>query len=83
MMRWRQPKAQLKALWRQLLRLERPRQQPAVWRPRDTLSVALVCVLAALLASWPLLVEPSITAGMPAPSRPGPQGRHRGRQHRA
>lgn len=67
MMRWRQPKAQLKALWRQLLRLERPRQQPAVWRPRDTLSVALVCVLAALLASWPLLVEPSITAGMPAP----------------
>jgi len=67
MMRWRQPKAQLKALWRQLLRLERPRQQPAVWRPRDTLSVALVCLLAALLASWPLLVEPSITAGMPAP----------------
>ncbi|NDC34458.1 MAG: HDIG domain-containing protein [Synechococcaceae bacterium WB9_2_112] len=66
-MRWRQPKAQLKALWRQLLRLERPRQQPAVWRPRDTLSVALVCLLAALLASWPLLVEPSITAGMPAP----------------
>jgi hypothetical protein len=67
MMRWRQPKAQLKALWRQLLRLERPRQQPAVWRPRDTLSVGLVCLLAALLASWPLLVEPSITAGMPAP----------------
>ncbi|MEB3276825.1 MAG: HDIG domain-containing protein [Cyanobacteriota bacterium] len=63
MMRWRQPKD----LWRQLLRLERPRQQPALWRPSDTLSVLLVCVLVALLSSWPLLIEPSIRAGMPAP----------------
>jgi putative nucleotidyltransferase with HDIG domain len=63
MMRWRQPKV----LWRQLLRQERPRQQPAVWRPQDSFAVLLVCVLVALLASWPLLVEPSIRAGMPAP----------------
>jgi len=63
MMRWRQPKV----LWRQLLRLERPRQQPALWRPRDTVSVLLVCALVAVLASWPLLIEPSIRAGMPAP----------------
>ncbi|MFZ9270062.1 MAG: HDIG domain-containing metalloprotein [Prochlorococcaceae cyanobacterium] len=63
MMRWRQ----LNVLWRQLLRLERPRQQPALWRPRDTLAVLLVCVLVAVLASWPLLVEPSIRPGMPAP----------------
>jgi len=63
MMRWRQPKV----LWRQLLRLERPRQQPAVWRPQDSVAVVLVCALVALLASWPLLVEPSIRAGMPAP----------------
>ncbi|MBM5797005.1 MAG: HDIG domain-containing protein [Cyanobacteria bacterium K_Offshore_0m_m2_072] len=62
-MRWRQPKV----LWRQLLRLERPRQQPALWRPRDTVSVLLVCALVAVLASWPLLIEPSIRAGMPAP----------------
>ena len=67
MMRWRQPKAQLKALWRQLLRLERPRQHPSDWRGRDSLAVLLVCALVALLASWPLLVEPSIKAGMPAP----------------
>lgn len=63
MMRWRQPKV----LWRQLLRLERPRQLPSVWRPQDTMAVALVCALVALLASWPLLVEPSINSGMPAP----------------
>jgi len=63
MMRWRQ----LNVLWRRLLRLERPRQQPALWRPRDTMAVLLVCVLVAVLASWPLLVEPSIRPGMPAP----------------
>ncbi len=63
MMRWRQ----LNVLWRQLLRRERPRQQPALWRPRDTIAVLLVCVLVAVLASWPLLVEPSIRPGMPAP----------------
>ncbi|MBM5803137.1 MAG: HDIG domain-containing protein [Cyanobacteria bacterium K_DeepCast_35m_m2_155] len=62
-MRWRQ----LNVLWRRLLRLERPRQQPALWRPRDTMAVLLVCVLVAVLASWPLLVEPSIRPGMPAP----------------
>ncbi|MEB3172619.1 MAG: HDIG domain-containing protein [Cyanobacteriota bacterium] len=63
MMRWRQ----LNVVWRQVLRRERPRQQPALWRPRDTLAVSLVCLLVAVLASWPLLVEPSIRAGMPAP----------------
>jgi hypothetical protein len=63
MMRWRQPKV----LWRQLLRLERPRQQASVWRPQDSFAVVLVCALVAMLASWPLLVEPSIRAGMPAP----------------
>jgi len=63
MMRWRQ----LNVLWRRLLRLERPRQQPALWRPRDTMAVLLVCVLVAVLGSWPLLVEPSIRPGMPAP----------------
>lgn len=62
-MRWRQ----LNVLWRRLLRLERPRQQPALWRPRDTMAVLLVCVLVAVLGSWPLLVEPSIRPGMPAP----------------
>jgi putative nucleotidyltransferase with HDIG domain len=57
----------LRTLWRQLLRLERPRQSPGLWRPRDTLSVLLVCALVALVASWPWLVEPSLRPGMAAP----------------
>ena len=57
----------LRSLWRQLLRLERPRQSPGVWRARDTSSVLLVCALVALVASWPWLVEPSLRPGMAAP----------------
>jgi hypothetical protein len=57
----------LRSLWRQLLRLERPRQSPAIWRARDTISVLLVCALVALVASWPWLVEPSLRPGMAAP----------------
>jgi putative nucleotidyltransferase with HDIG domain len=57
----------LRSLWRQLLRLERPRQSPGVWRPRDSASVLLVCALVALVASWPWLVEPSLRPGMAAP----------------
>jgi len=57
----------LRSLWRQLLRLERPRQSPGVWRARDSASVLLVCALVALVASWPWLVEPSLRPGMAAP----------------
>ena len=57
----------LRSLWRQLLRLERPRQSPGFWRARDTASVLLVCALVALVASWPWLVEPSLRPGMAAP----------------
>ncbi len=57
----------LRSLWRQLLRLERPRQSPAIWRSRDTASVLLVCALVALVSSWPWLVEPNLRPGMAAP----------------
>ena len=57
----------LRSLWRQLLRLERPRQAPAPWRSRDTASVLLVCALVAVMASWPWLVEPNLRPGMAAP----------------
>ncbi|MGA0069111.1 MAG: hypothetical protein ACO3PB_06615 [Miltoncostaeaceae bacterium] len=58
---------QLRSLWRKLLRLERPRQPPGIWRSRDTASVLLVCALVALVASWPWLVEPNLRPGMSAP----------------
>jgi putative nucleotidyltransferase with HDIG domain len=57
----------LRSLWRQLLRRERPKQQPALWRSRDIAAVLLLCAVVAMLSSWPWLVEPSLQAGMPAP----------------
>jgi len=58
---------QLRSLWRQLLRSERPKQQPSLWRSRDITAVLLLCAVVAMLSSWPWLVEPSLQAGMPAP----------------
>jgi cyclic-di-AMP phosphodiesterase PgpH len=54
-------------LWRQLLRLERPRQALVVWRPGGQVAALLACLLVALLSSWPWLVEPSLRPGLPAP----------------
>ena len=58
---------QLRSLWRQLLRSERPKQLPGLWRSRDIASVLLLCIMVAMISSWPWLVEPSLQAGMPAP----------------
>ena len=58
---------QLRSLWRQLLRTERPRHRPALWRNRDIAAVLLLCTVMSLMASWPWLVEPNLKAGMPAP----------------
>ncbi len=57
----------LKQVWRQLLRWESPRQALCGWRRRDRFAVLLVCLLVALLSSWPWLVEPSLRPGIPAP----------------
>ena len=57
----------LKLLWRQLLRLERPRQALVRWRAAGMAAVFLSCLVVALVSSWPWLVEPSLRAGLPAP----------------
>jgi len=62
-----QPLRILKQLWRQLLRLERPRQTLIPWRHRDSLAVLVACLLVALVSSWPWLVEPSLRPGVSAP----------------
>lgn len=62
-MRWQR----LLTLWRAWLRADQPRQRPGPWRRRDSFTVLLVCTLVAVMASWPLLVQPSLQAGMPAP----------------
>lgn len=57
----------LQILWRRLLRLERPRQTPGLWRSKDIAALLLGCALVSLLASWPWLVEPNLQPGMAAP----------------
>lgn len=57
----------LKLLWRQLLRLERPRQALVRWRASGMAAVLLSCLVVALVSSWPWLVEPSLRPGLPAP----------------
>ena len=57
----------LKLLWRQLLRLERPRQALVRWRTAGMAAVILSCLVVALVSSWPWLVEPSLRPGLPAP----------------
>ena len=54
-------------LWRQLRRQETPCGALASWRPRETLGVLVLCLLVALVSSWPQLVEPNLAAGLPAP----------------
>jgi putative nucleotidyltransferase with HDIG domain len=63
----RQGLRRVRRLWRQLLRLERPRQALVAWRSGGSALVLLLCVLVALLSSWPWLVEPSLRPGMAAP----------------
>ncbi|MFN5695449.1 MAG: HDIG domain-containing metalloprotein [Cyanobacteriota bacterium] len=57
----------LRLLWRQLLRLERPRQALVSWQGGGKLAVVLACLMVAFLSSWPWLVEPSLRPGLAAP----------------
>lgn len=53
--------------WRWLSRLERPRQAIAPWTPPGLTSVVLASVLVALVSSWPWLLRPSLSPGLPSP----------------
>jgi putative nucleotidyltransferase with HDIG domain len=57
----------LRLLWRQLLRLEKPRQALVPWRAGGLTALLLSSLVVALLSSWPWLVEPSLRPGLPAP----------------
>ncbi|MEB3242476.1 MAG: HDIG domain-containing protein [Cyanobacteriota bacterium] len=54
-------------LWRWLLRLERPRQALVPWSPLGVTSVVLATCLVALVSSWPWLLRPSLSPGVPSP----------------
>jgi hypothetical protein len=57
----------IRLYWRQLLRLERPRQALVRWRAGGLAALLLACLTVALVSSWPWLVEPSPRIGMPSP----------------
>ena len=57
----------LQRLWKQLLRLEMPRQVLTPWKRGASAGVVLMVLVVALISSWPLLVEPSLRPGIPAP----------------
>ena len=57
----------IRLYWRQLLRLERPRQALVRWRAGGLAALLLACLAVALISSWPWLVEPSPRIGMASP----------------
>jgi len=57
----------IRLYWRQLLRLERPRQGLVRWRAGGLAALFLACLTVALISSWPWLVEPSPRIGMASP----------------
>jgi putative nucleotidyltransferase with HDIG domain len=50
-----------------LSRLERPRQAVVAWTSIGVTAVVLASLLVALVTSWPWLLRPSLSPGMPAP----------------
>jgi putative nucleotidyltransferase with HDIG domain len=57
----------IRLYWRQLLRLERPRQGLVRWRAGGLAALFLACLTVALISSWPWLVEPSPRIGTASP----------------
>jgi putative nucleotidyltransferase with HDIG domain len=57
----------IRLYWRQLLRLERPRQALVRWQAGGLAALLLACLTVALISSWPWLVEPSPRIGMASP----------------
>ncbi|MFN9546946.1 MAG: HDIG domain-containing metalloprotein [Cyanobacteriota bacterium] len=54
-------------LWWWLSRLERPRQAVVHWNSVGVTAVVLASVLVALVTSWPWLLRPNLSPGVPAP----------------
>ncbi|MCT0224191.1 HDIG domain-containing metalloprotein [Synechococcus sp. CS-1328] len=61
------PVRRARTLWRRFVRLECPRQPLAAWSMQATAGVLLMCLLVALVTSWPWLTQPSLQPGFPSP----------------
>ena len=57
----------LARLWRSWLRSESPRRPVLRWSKLQKASLLILCVLVALVSSWPWLVEPDLRPGLAAP----------------
>ena len=57
----------LARLWRSWLRSESPRRPVLRWNRLQKATLLILCVLVALVSSWPWLVEPDLRPGLAAP----------------
>ena len=57
----------LARLWRSWLRSESPRRPVLRWNRLQKGALLILCVLVALVSSWPWLVEPDLRPGLAAP----------------
>ena len=57
----------LRRLWHSWLRNESPRRPVLRWPPVLKAGLLVVCLLVALVSSWPWLAEPNLRPGVPAP----------------
>ena len=57
----------LARLWRSWLRSESPRRPVLRWNRFQKSALLILCVLVALVSSWPWLVEPDLRPGLAAP----------------
>ena len=57
----------LARLWRSWLRSESPRRPVLRWNKFQKGTLLLLCVVVALVSSWPWLVEPDLRPGLAAP----------------
>ena len=57
----------LARLWRSWLRSESPRRPVLRWNRLQKAILLILCVLVALVSSWPWLVEPDLRPGLAAP----------------
>ncbi|MFL0773670.1 MAG: HDIG domain-containing metalloprotein [Prochlorococcus sp.] len=58
----------LSSLWRSWLRSETPRRPVLRWTRPQRAGLLVVCIVIAIISSWPWLVEPSLRPGIPAPT---------------
>ena len=57
----------LRRLWHSWLRNESPRRPILRWRRIQQAGLLIMCLLVALVSSWPSLGEPNLRPGVPAP----------------